>query len=68
MKVRYLLHTEPAEFSSTHGTSHVITRPVIHLDDEGSASWAWLYLTWERTNYKILVNIDSVQYNKDSTF
>ena len=32
MKVRDLLHAEPAELRAADGAGHVVTRPVVHLD------------------------------------
>lgn len=38
MQVRDLLHAEPAKLTAADSTGHVITAPVIHLDDVGSTA------------------------------
>lgn len=42
MQVRDLLHTEPAKLTAADGAGHVITTPVVHFDDVGSAARAGL--------------------------
>lgn len=42
VQVRDLLHAEPAELTAADGARHVITAPVIHLDDVGAAARAGL--------------------------
>lgn len=42
MQVRDLLHAQPAELTSTHGAGHVVTAAIIHLDNVGTATRAWL--------------------------
>lgn len=34
MKVADFFHTEPAKFSSTHGTGHMVTTAVIHFENK----------------------------------
>lgn len=38
MQVRNLLHAEPAELTAADSTGHVITAPIIHLNDVGSTA------------------------------
>lgn len=38
VQVRDFLHTQPAKLAATHGAGHVITAPIIHLDDVGATS------------------------------
>lgn len=42
MQVRDLLHAEPAELAAAHRARHVVTAPVVHLDDVGAAARARL--------------------------
>jgi len=42
MQVRDLLHTQPAELAAAHRARHVVTAPVVHLDDVGAATRARL--------------------------
>lgn len=42
MQVRDFLHAKPAELAATDSTRHVITAPIIHLDDVGGTSRARL--------------------------
>lgn len=40
MQVGDLFHAEPAEFTATHCTGHVITASIIHFDNVSTTSWA----------------------------
>lgn len=42
MQVGDFFHTEPTEFTATYCTGHMITAPIIHLDNVSTTSWAWL--------------------------
>lgn len=42
VQVRDLLHAEPAELTAADGAGHVITAPIIHLDDVGATARAGL--------------------------
>ena len=42
MQVGDLLHAKPAELTAAHGTGHVVTAAVVHLDYVGATSWAGL--------------------------
>lgn len=42
VQVRDLLHAEPAKLAAADSTGHVITASIIHLDDVGSTTRAWL--------------------------
>lgn len=42
MQIRDLLHTQPAELAATHGTGHMVTAPIVHLDDVSAATWTRL--------------------------
>lgn len=42
MQVRDLLHTQPAELTAAHCAGHVITAPIIHLNDVGRTAGTWL--------------------------
>lgn len=44
MQVRDLLHTQPAELTAAHSAGHVITAPIVHLDDVGRTAGTWLYV------------------------
>lgn len=44
MQVRDLLHTQPAELTATHSAGHVITAPIVHLNDVGRTAGTWLYV------------------------
>lgn len=48
MQVGDLFHAEPAEFTATHCTGHVITASIIHFDNVSTTSWAWLDVIWSR--------------------
>jgi len=49
MQVRDFFHTQPTELSAAHSASHVITRAVVHLDDECTAARTRLYLICTRS-------------------
>lgn len=38
MQIRDLLHAQPAELAATHRAGHVVTAPVVHLDDVSAAT------------------------------
>lgn len=42
MQIRDLLHTQPAELAATHRAGHVVTAPIVHLDDVSTATRTWL--------------------------
>ena len=42
-----LLHTKPAELRRTHSARHVVARAVVHLDNEGTAARARLYVAFK---------------------
>lgn len=51
MQVGDLLHTEPAKLTAADGAGHVITTPVVHFDDVGSAARARLdVVTWRHSS------------------
>lgn len=48
VQVGDLLHAEPAELTAADGTGHVIAASIIHLNDIGTASRAWLdVVSWK---------------------
>jgi hypothetical protein len=51
MKIRDLLHTQPAELGSAHGAGHVITGPIVHLHNERTTARARLNLVWKKKNF-----------------
>ena len=46
MQIWNLFHTKPTEFSTTDSTGHVITRAIVHLDDESTTTWTWFDVTF----------------------
>lgn len=55
MQVGDLLHAEPTELTAADGAGHVVTAPIIHLDDVGRAARARFdVITWRGLNREML--------------